>query len=663
MDPGSVIEAVGIALSQGPVNLPSIVIGVLVFAAITAGDRWLPGVPVALPALVAALVATVVLGLPDRGVLVLGPVPSGLPPVGLPLVSIDEAVALLPSAFGIAILSFADTVLTGRSFAGRHGEETDPDRELVALAAADLGGSLTSGYPISSSPSRTAAAEASGATTQVAGVIAAGAVALVLLFLAGLLTNLPIPALGAVVLASALRFIDVRGVIRVWRLQRVEGAIAVAATVGVLVYGTLAGVGIAAMLAALNVFRRAAQPRIDELGRLPGSGAFADLQRDPTAQRVPGTLIVRFAGPLFFATSTAIRSRIRSLLADRPDVKRVVIDAAPIVDLDITAADGLRTLQRDLAEHGVELVMARPNGQLRDLLRDFGLDDLAGDETAVTRTLGEVAAEPRDADVGVAVTGQVTHGTTAATPVTADGGAQPGGATSTPSHEAKEPPRRWSTGAIVVGVVVVAALVAAVLLGDRPARAPAAVVAPNLIGLPLERARAQAQAVGLVLAEPTLVQTDRLPEATVIEQDPPPGAAVASGDTIEISVSTARGTVVIPDVAGMAAADAIVALTSAGLFVAATSDQPDADVPRGLVIATEPVAGREVAFRAPVTLIVSSGPPLESAPPPTRPPQRSRPRNRRPSRRPGHRRRPSPRPQHRPRATHRPHRRDHETVD
>jgi beta-lactam-binding protein with PASTA domain len=142
-------------------------------------------------------------------------------------------------------------------------------------------------------------------------------------------------------------------------------------------------------------------------------------------------------------------------------------------------------------------------------------------------------------------------------------------------------------------------------------------VAPNLIGLPLERARAQAQAVGLVLAEPTLVQTDRLPEATVIEQDPAPGAAVASGDTIEISVSTARGTVVIPDVAGMAAADAIVALTSAGLFVAATTDQPDADVPRGVVIATEPAAGREVAFRAPVMLIVSSGRPLESAPPPT----------------------------------------------
>lgn len=395
VDLASVLESVGTVLSQGVVNLPSVVIGVLVFAAIVAGDRWLPGVPVALPALVAALVATVVLDLTDRGVLVLGPVPSGLPRPGIPLVSINEAIALFPSALGIAILSFADTVLTGRSFAARHGEETDPDRELVALAASDLGGSLTSGYPVSSSPSRTAAAEASGATTQLAGVIAAGAVALVLLFLAGLLTNLPIPALGAVVLASALRFIDIRGVLTVWRLQRVEGAIAVAATVGVLVYGTLAGVGIAAMLAALNVFRRAAQPRIDELGRLPVSGAFADLQRDANALRVPGVLIVRFAGPMFFATFSSIRSRIKSLLVERADVKRVVIDAAPIVDLDLTAADGLRMLQRDLAERGVDIVLARPNGQLRDLLRAFGLDDLAGDEDALTRTLGEVVAERR----------------------------------------------------------------------------------------------------------------------------------------------------------------------------------------------------------------------------------------------------------------------------
>ncbi len=622
MDPGSVMEAVGIALAHGAVNLPSVVIGVLVFAAIVAGDRWLPGVPVALPALGAALVATVVLGLAERGVLVLGPVPAGLPPVGLPLVSIDEAVALLPSAIGIAILSFADTVLTGRSFSGRHGEETDPDRELVALAASDFGASLTSGYPVSSSPSRTAAAEASGATTQLAGVIAAGAVALVLLFLAGLLTNLPIPALGAVVLASALRFIDIRGVIRVWRLQPVEGAIAVAATVGVLVYGTLAGVGIAAMLAAFNVFRRAAQPRIDELGRLPDSGVFADLHRDASARRVPGVLIVRFAGPLFFATSTAIRSRIRALLAERSDVERVVIDAAPIVDLDLTAADGLRTLQRDLAKRGVELVMARPNGQLRDLLRDFGLDDLAGDEAAVTRTLGEVVAAPRDADRDATIPEPgATSGSADVPEIADDQGPEPGPPIATPipipSHEASEGLRRWSTGIAVLGGVIIVALVGLLLLGDRPPRAPDAIVAPNLIGLPLDRARAQVDALGLTLAEPTTVQTDRLPEATVLAQDPTAGTPMARGDTIETSVATSRGTIVVPDVAGMTQPNAIVALTTAGLYVAGTTARPDAAAPSGSVIATEPAAGREVAIGTRVTLVLSSGPAPEATPSPT----------------------------------------------
>jgi high affinity sulfate transporter 1 len=623
---GAVLEAVGIALAQSTVNLPSIVVGLLVFGAIMAGDRYLPGVPIALPSLIAALVASVVLDLPGRGVLILGPIPGGLPPIGLPLVSVDEAIALLPGAIGIAVLSFADTALTGRSFSGRHGETTDPDRELVALAAADLGASLTSGYPVSSSPSRTAAAEAAGATTQLAGIIAAGTVAIVLLFLTGPLANLPIPALGAVILASALRYIDIAGVRRIWRLERVEGAIAIAAVAGVLLYGTLAGVGVAAGLAALNVFRRAAQPRIDELGQVESSDVFAALSREPAARRLPGLLVVRFAGPLFFATSTPFVARIRSLLVERPDVRRVVIDAAPIVDIDVSAADALAGLQRDLERRGIDLTLARPTGALRDLLRGFGLAELAGSAEDARRSVARTVEDGGYGDGSAA--GEDRPWTApdvlpdAASDAASDTAAQPD--PDRPVAAGEPPPRRWSIGLLVLGSVAVAALAGALVLGGSDQRPPTAgITMPNLIGLPLDRARATIDGLGLVLGETSYVQTTSLPEGTVVTQEPKSGTSVDAGAAVDIAVSSGLELVVVPDVVGQTEAQAIVSLTGVGLRVAGTDRATSTDIPAGVVVAVDPAAGREVAVGTPARIVVSSGPaePAPSATPaPTRTP-------------------------------------------
>jgi high affinity sulfate transporter 1 len=618
---GAVLEAMGIALAQSTVNLPSIVVGLLVFGAIMAGDRYLPGVPIALPSLIAALIASIVLDLPGRGVLILGPIPGGLPPIGLPLVSVDEAIALLPGAIGIAVLSFADTALTGRSFSGRHGETTDPDRELVALAAADLGASLTSGYPVSSSPSRTAAAEAAGATTQLAGIIAAGTVAIVLLFLTGPLASLPIPALGAVILASALRYIDLAGVRRIWRLERVEGAIAIAAVAGVLLYGTLAGVGIAAGLAALNVFRRAAQPRIDELGRVGSSDVFAALSREPAARRLPGLLVVRFAGPLFFATSTPFVARIRSLLVERPDVRRIVIDAAPIVDIDVSAADALASLQRDLERRDIELTLARPTGALRDLLRDYGLAELAGSAEDARRSVaGTVEAGGHALDTAAG-----TDDAWTAPDVLPDAASEP--VAVRPDAVGEPPARRWSIGLLTLATVAVAALAGALVLGDAERRPPTAgITMPNLIGLPLDRARATIDGLGLVLGETGYVQTTSLPEGTVVTQEPDPGTSVDAGAVVDIAVSSGFELIVVPDVVGQTEAQAIVSLTGVGLRVAGTDRVASEDVPVGLVIAVDPAAGREVAVGTPARIVVSSGPhgaAPSAAPTPTRTPAAS----------------------------------------
>jgi len=608
VEPGAVIGALGIALTQTTANVPSAVLGGLVLAAILAGERWLPRVPMALPALLVALGATALLDLPSEGVRVLGPIPSGLPPIGIPLVSIDQALTLLPAALGIAILSFADTALTGRNFAEPHGERTDPNRELLALAAADLGGSLTSGYPISSSASRTQAAEAAGGQTQMTGIVAAGAVALVLVFLTGPMALLPIPALGAIVLAGALHFIKAGEIARIWRIQRREGIVAIVAAVCVVAYGTLVGVGVAALLAALNVFVRASRPHMAELGRVSHDD-FADVARTPGARRIPGILVVRFAGPLFFATATALGDRVRELAAGREPLTSVVLDAYSVVDLDLTASDALRTIERELGKAGTTLVIARPTGALRDLMRTFGLGHLVEDDDH-RLTLGEIVdratvanAEAGGGEIPPVPTGEDAAALADTSPAASDERVIAGRPTPTRG--------RPKVGVVAIAAIaVVGVLIAALTLGQRSSVPPptGAVTTPNLVGIPVDRARSVTEGAGLVFGLPTYRQTNAYPEGTVISQDPGPGVPVAAGSTIAPTVSTARELVTVPDVVGSPQSDAIFAITTAGLRVGSTTRAADQTVPAGAVVSASPDAGRAVAVGTSVALIVSSGP-------------------------------------------------------
>lgn len=622
VEPGGILGALGIALAQTSANLPSAVLGGLVLAAILVGERWLPRVPMALPAMLVALAATAILDLPSEGVRVLGPVPSGLPPIALPLVSVDQALSLLPAALGIAVLSFADTALTGRNFAEPHGERTDPNRELVALAAADLGGSLTSGYPVSSSASRTQAAEAAGSQTQLTGIVAAGAVAIVLVFLTGPLALLPIPALGAIVLAGALHFIKAGEIARIWRIQPSEGAIAIVAASCVVLYGTLVGVGVAALLAAFNVFRRAAKPHIAELGRLAGDD-FADIGRNPEARRTPGVLIVRFAGPLFFATATALGDRIRQLAASREPLTAVILDAYAVVDLDLTASDAIRTIERDLAKTDTSLIVARPTGALRDLMRRFGLGHLLSAD-GHRLALGEVVdlvgpAAAVTADVATAGDAEGPAPEAAEAAPQAEPGVIAGSPAWPPTGDRRPPPSRGRPRLGVVAIAAIAVIgvaVAALALGERVPTTPPAgtVVTPNLVGIPVDRARSVTENAGLELGPAVYRQTEAYPEGTVISQTPGPGTPVPAGSSITPTVSTARELVAVPDVIGAPQSDAIFAITTAGLRVGATTRAADPTIPDGAVISTEPEAGRPVAVGTSVELIVSSGAAADAPP-------------------------------------------------
>ncbi len=596
-DPRAVIDAVSLAVTASGAELLSLVIGGSVVAAMLVARRVAPRIPIALLAMIVALIASAAFDLQALGVTVLGPVASGLPSISMPYATPTELVGLIPGALGLAVLSFADTTVTGRSFAARHGERTDANRELVALAAADAAGGVTGGYPVSSSPSRTSAAEAAGSTSQMTGVIAAAAVAVVLVLLTGPLAYLPIPALGGVILVAVLGLIDVVGIRSIWALKRSEGLIALTAVGGVILYGTLTGVVIAVLLAALNIVRRSAWPEIVEEGRLP-DGKWRDPERSDAAVQVEGVLVLRFGGPLFFANVGALEARIREAVASRPGIRVVILDLAATADIDLSAGQALSGVAESLERDGRRLAVAEPIGRVRDELRAYGLERLmapsGGTHGSVDAVIVGAGLDP------LRPMREPTPQPAAPTPPDAD----------VPSETTRTSADRvaWQTVGGAAVAVVLAVGIAAVLAawGLGPGTAPNE--APNLIGMSLERASAAAEDAGFELAPPIYTHRADRPENTVVDQVPAPGTPMDAGSAIQPIVGTGRQLVIVPDVIGQTEAQAIATLTASGLTVRRTGTVEDDSVPAGSLVATTPAAGTSVGSGTVVSYEVSSGP-------------------------------------------------------
>jgi high affinity sulfate transporter 1 len=631
-DVGAVIGATGRAVADSGADLVSTLVGGLVLAVMLLGRRAFPRIPMALLVMVGAVAASWAFGLQGRGVRVLGPVSGGLPPIGLPSASLAELLALLPGAVGLALLTFADTAATGKTFAAKGGERTDPNRELAALAVADAAAALTGGYPVSSSASRTAATRDAGARTQLAQIVAAATVLVALLLLTGPLAYLPQPALGAVILVSAMGIVDLSALRGIWRLKRSEGLIAMVALGGVMLYGTLAGVVVAVLLATLNIVRRAATPPIVEEGRRP-DGTWRDLVRWGDGHRVAGVVVVRFAGPLFFASVTGLDARVRTLVVDRPDVTVVVLDLGATSDVDLTAADVVRQLAADLEQQGRRLVVARPLGHVREVLELYSLGDLMAVAGGTTASVDEViaglgldpeAGTPRDEPED-----EVEAAEVGADPIEADAiGADPVAAAAASGTAAGQPtpdraPKTPIEGnrlvlrviALAAGAVLAAGILSMVLgaIGQTPATGQSTV--PNLIGLTLPRADVAASTAGFVLGPPILVPRDDQPEGTVVGQTPTGGTLADRGTEIAPIVSTGRPLVAVPDVVGLTESQAILSLTNAGFTVRRAATLSDPDVPAGSIVSTDPAAAVLIPTGSQVGYVVSSGP--EPTPTPT----------------------------------------------
>jgi len=340
---------------------------------ILAFQRLLPRIPGVLVAVVLAILAVNLFDLVDRGVKVVGPLPEGFPPFTVPVVPLGDLTLLLAGALGIALVSLTDTISTASAFAARSGETIDGDKEMIGIGAANIAAGFFQGFPVSTSGSRTAVAAQNGAKTQVTGLVGAAAIALMLLFAPGLLRNLPQPTLAAVVIAASLSLADIAGMRRLWRQRKSDFALAAAAFLGVALLGVLPGIGLAVALSILDVFRRAWRPYQAELGRVPGLAGYHDTGVYPNADRLPGLVIFRFDGPLFFANANTFRDKVLALSESDPRPQWILVAAEPITDIDTTAADMLEDLDGTLNVNGVSLVFAEMKSPVRDRVERYEL--------------------------------------------------------------------------------------------------------------------------------------------------------------------------------------------------------------------------------------------------------------------------------------------------
>jgi high affinity sulfate transporter 1 len=333
--------------------------------------RW-AGRPTTIAVVAIVLAAMHFTPLAQLGIRTAGRVPQGVPHPSLALLALppSDLGGLLGIAGACALLAYVETIAAGRAVGDERGEPTDPEAELVGLGAANLVTGTFSGFPVSGGISQSAVNDLSGARSRLSLVVTSAAVALVLLFVAGLLSAIPEPLLGAIVVVAAARLVRVDELVRIWRGARHEFWIAVFAAFAVLALGLLGGVLSAVAVSLFMVVARASRPEIAVLGELPGTTRYVNVEFNPEAVAPAGVLALRTFGPWYYFNAGFIKERVLELVATAsPPPQLVVIDFSASPTLDLQSASTLKSIDDALAARGIRLVLARLYDETADKLR------------------------------------------------------------------------------------------------------------------------------------------------------------------------------------------------------------------------------------------------------------------------------------------------------
>lgn len=362
-------------------HLPTLVLGLAVVVALFAFWRWAPTWPGPLLVMLAAAAVVWLAGLTTDGILVIGELPRSLPSLVVPRLDGVDLLALLPAAFGIAIVGYSDLILTGRAFAEKRGQRVDANAELLAMGAGNIANGFLGGFPVSCSASRTAIGDAAGSRTQLHALVGAASVLVAILALGAILGSFPQAALAGVVIYAGLRLVDVPELARIARFRHSELVLALVTFAAVLSLGLLLGIAIAVALSLLDLVRRIVHPHDGILGYVPGLAGMHDVDDYADAVQVPGLVVYRYDSPLFFANSDDFLTRaLAAVEAADPDPAWFVLNAEANVEVDLTAVDTLERLRSALESRGVVFAMARVKMDMRQQLQAAGFVAAVGPE-------------------------------------------------------------------------------------------------------------------------------------------------------------------------------------------------------------------------------------------------------------------------------------------
>jgi len=376
----------------GGIHWIVLALGLVAILLLFFGERFLPGRPVGLAVVLLSIAVATIFGLPALGVAVTGEIPKGLPGFAMPTFGLLEFDELFPLAAGILLLAYIEGVSAARSFAAKHGYPLDARQEFLGLGAANLAVALGQGYPVAGGLSQSAVNDQAGAKTPLALVICSVTLAICLLFLTGLLTNLPKAVLAAIVFTAVYKLVDVAALLRMWRISRIDFLAAAIALVAVLLLGILKGILLAAIASILLLLARASQPNVAFLGRLPGTGRYADSARYPDVEPLAGTVAFRPEASLLYINAEAVLETVLARVRAAPDTRTVVcgLSSSPFIDLAGTRM--LHDLHAELASRGIVFHIVGARGQVRDVLQADGMADKT-DSANWTRRMDSLLAE------------------------------------------------------------------------------------------------------------------------------------------------------------------------------------------------------------------------------------------------------------------------------
>jgi high affinity sulfate transporter 1 len=364
----------------GQTNFLVLTLGSIAILVLLLGERFLPGRPVALGVVALAIIAASVFGLPALGVPTTGEVPGGLPFLAGPAMRLRDVEGLFPLAAGCLLLAYVEGVSAARTLAAKHGYTVDPRQEFLGIGAANLAAALGHGYPVAGGLSQSAVNDKAGARTPLALIFASLTLALCLLFLTGLLANLPKAVLAAVVLTAVIGLIDVPGLFRMWRISKLDFYAATIALAGVLLLGILQGILLAALASVLMLLARASRPHVAFLGRIPGTNSYSDIARHPENEPLRDLIVFRPEASLLYVNADSILESVleRVRKAGPCDVRLVICDLSASPYIDLAGSRMLHQLHGQLASRDIALRVVGARGRVRDLLRAEGIDEKVG---------------------------------------------------------------------------------------------------------------------------------------------------------------------------------------------------------------------------------------------------------------------------------------------